>query len=269
MTIIYFIVGSLSGLFGLRFFPRYTRNETLLSLLTVITIVFFMGIAKQFIVPVYRATTYAFFLKHEDPSIKLIGSKFPDEYAKYLYLEKQSILNIDRSNFELLYKINFLNSVFSQCLRHASNESIYQYFTDELALYKRLVVFDPSFVLFLEFPNQFTNKPDPVMLLDLSGETIMNRIIQTKTAVILSAINNPQPPLTKAEINEASKLVTGILAKLSDQFGGNTFSDTMQHPANPIDKHASAALIISFYQAILDLGEYDTGIILKYITPQP
>ncbi|MES2218503.1 MAG: hypothetical protein V4501_08820 [Pseudomonadota bacterium] len=265
MFFITLIMGVLAGLIAITVISRYTKNQTIISALTVSIIVATMSLAKVYVVTYVHAATYEYYLKKDDPVCLLIATTYPDRFKSYIKNIKQIIRKNEGKDTQLFSKIELLNTIFNLTASKASNDSIYAYYQSELALYKALYLIDPDLVLFMEYTSKFKKKLNPGLAVLLSGELRVNDITEKKEAVILSAIKTPQPPLTTQEKEHATELLHNILVGLAHQFGEKTVVAMTTNPTDsPIDKASAALFIITFYQNILTLGKDDVGTIFRY-----
>jgi hypothetical protein len=266
MNLIYFIFGALFGLAGFRISRRFSLNETCTSVLVVIIVFSGMLIAKFMAIPHYRAATVGYFIKRDNPKIYLIGKAFPDAYQAYLTNVQRIILTEIDENLEVLELVGMLDALLPQSIPKASNQSIYNFYKTEMTLYNAVLNIDPKIVLFLEFESKFSHKPNPGLVFSLEGDERIQKLVAAESDVILSAIQNPQPPLTADEKDNAAKIFTDIITGLANQYGQDTYTMTMQDPSNSqLDKRSAALIVISFYQEMLNLGPDNAGIVFKYL----
>jgi hypothetical protein len=269
MNLIYFTIAALIGLSGRTFVRHFTNKTSTISLFTVVIVTITMLMTKAYVIPYYHAETYQFFLRVEDPAFRIIIARYPKEFKKFIAASKENILSEDGEYKQLLDKIIFLNSLFAKSVGTASNKSIYDYYVTEIKLYAVLFQVNPEFVLYMEFSNQFARAPKPNLILSLADEELIKKYVKEKEAVIVSSIQNPQPPINNKEKLISAKILHDILNQIHIEYGENTFSDTLNDPDNPnLNQTQSAKMVIAFYKKILDLDVNYASIVFKYLDAQ-
>ena len=247
----------------------FTLKEGAISLISVIGIVISVMITNIFIVPLYLAETYESSLTKHNPVYKLIAAKFPVEYKAYISKMKNIILKDGNVN-EIFYDdFMFLDSIYTQSLMKAGDESIYNYFQAKIELDKAFLGIDPGFILYFELPHKFKDRPDSE-LINQVAKGLLQKYINLKEKVIISAIQTPQPPLTDQQINKATSFLKAIMLDLNNKNKLAVLKDTSKEPDNPkLHKHQAALAIMSLYENILSLGVANTGLIIRYIASKP
>jgi hypothetical protein len=269
MNLIYFSIAAIFALLGRAVLQQFTKNTSIISLFTAAIVLIVMLLTKAYILPYYHAQTYKFFLQIEDPQIKVIMAKYPQEFNNYINSTKNNFLTDDNDYKAALDKIIFLNSLFVKAVPTASNESIYNYYKTELQLYQVLFRVNPEFVLYMEFSNQFARAPKPKLILSLADAVLIKKYVNAKEAVVLSSIQNPQPPIRRSQKYAAAKVLGDIMTQLGEEYGKDTFSNTLRDPDNPdLNQNKSAGMVIAFYKKIVSLGADYTGLIFKYLDNQ-
>lgn len=252
----------LSVVIGIFLFRLLTQNKIIISLLTIVLTIIFLAFALVYVVPAYNTWAYENTILNKYPFIKLLKEKSPDEYNAYLAkIKKDMTSNPSAAKVDTA---TFLNGALVKYSQNASNKSLCDYAKSRVDTYTRLVNLDPTYVLIIEFPKHFQGKYD-VNALDKTIQDIGNTIILAKGDVIASAISNPQPPLSDADIQQAKGLIEEIGKNLALQYGKDAVLLTLRTPEDPsLDKKTGAAIIISLYQAILSHDENECGMIMKY-----
>jgi hypothetical protein len=176
---------------------RLTTNNSIISLVTVIILVAGMGLTQLYVMPYYQAETYEILLKYNDPRFNLIAKTFPDEFNNYIVEIKKSIFAHKHNEYQAISTLKFLNFLFIKKLAAATNETIYSFYQVELETDKKLSSIRPDLLLYLEFSDKFKTTADPNLIVSLIEKSLIDRAIETKKAVIFSALSTPQPPLTE------------------------------------------------------------------------
>jgi hypothetical protein len=266
MIIIYMVIAVLLTLFCMTGLKRLTANNTTVSLLTVIILIACMALTQHYVTPYYLAETYEISLKHNDPRFNLIAKAFPAEFEKYIAEIKKSFFQYKQDEYRSIAKLTFLNLLFTKLLPSATNETIYAFYQTELEIDKKLFSLQPDLVLYLEFSDKFKTKAAPALIIALVNKPLIKRAIETKEAVIISALSTPQPPLTNADKHYALQTIHEVFEKLSVTYGHKIISDLVKQPDNPaIDAKMAALAFLSFSQLILDTGQDSTGIVYRYL----
>ena len=258
------IIGALVGMITLAISNRYSKNLTLTTFLTVCAIVGACSLSKLFLATYVQAETYEYFLLKEDRVCSLIANRYPNEFQAYIENIKQIIRRNEGKDSQLIYKLTLLDAILKLTVSKASNATIYDFFRSELNLYKDLYSLDPSLVLYMEFPDQHKKKLNPSLAVLLSGEDNVKQVMSAEEAVIKSGLLSPRPPLDDAQQAQATAQLRSIFQKLAQEFDQSMLTKLTSNPSDPnLNKRDAALYIISFYQAILDLGRDDAGNILR------
>jgi hypothetical protein len=265
-------IGLFFGILSMAIFQRILKNNEVIRLCTAIIVVFAMTVTKIYVIPFYSAVTYEIFLKKNEPLFALIAKKFPDDFNHYMKKVKYSIISRENEDYLVIYKLEFLNTIFVKTLSYATNKSIYEFYKAELMLDQALFRVDPKLVLYLEFSYKFSNKPHPGLIITIAGADLTNKIIQAKKSVIMSALITPQAPITASEKKLAITVVIKTLDELSNQYGKKTVAHLDAQISNPLLNKASATLyatiLLTFYQTILSTGETNVGMVYRYLATQ-
>ena len=74
-------------------------------------------------------------------------------------------------------------------------------------------------------------------------------------------------PLYEELVFEAPAYVINITQKSPTKYGEKKVEMTFQHPDDPaLDKKTAAEIIMTFYQLLVERGEKDTGLVIRYIS---
>jgi hypothetical protein len=264
MMYISLILGALVGIITLAISNLYSKNLTLTTFLTVFAIVAACSLSKMYLATYVEAETYEYFLLREDGVCRLIAERYPNEFKAYIKNIKQIIRANEGKDSLVIYKITLLDAIVKLTVSKATNEAIYDFFKSELNLYKDLYSLDPSLVLYMEFPDQYKKKLNPSLAILLSGEGNVTQVISGEEEVIKSGLLTPQPPLNETQKAQATAQLQTIFQKLAQVYDESMLTQLTTNASDPkLNKRDAALYIISFYQAILDLGWEDAGNILR------
>lgn len=238
------------------------KNEWIPKIVSAVLFLVVFTAAKTFLIPYYQAFTFEDKIKKNYPIYNLIADIAPNDFNSYVSKVKQNIISKGNPNNQIFYAHELVDSVFERKILSASNKSIYNFFKVQLQVNKKLAHTDPTMLLFKEFPDNFKK------IIDLNqtdlNVLISKDLLDAKEAVIRSAIENPQPPLTEAEKSTATTLLTGILNALEKQYGTELVTKTFQRPEDTsLNRTIEAEIIVDFYNAVLSKGEENTGLIIK------
>ncbi|MDR3477318.1 MAG: hypothetical protein P4M14_04735 [Gammaproteobacteria bacterium] len=245
----------------------FIQNEKRIVLMVILIAGVFLATQKYFI-PLYEADTYETSLRRSDSVIDLMAKKSPEKFNRYIEKVKQSLLHHADKNKTFYYTNEYINSVFSESIPYASNKSLYVFFQNELEIDKKLFLVDPHLVLYIEFIDQFKTKTDPGTILSVTGDRLIENSARLKEAVIQSALESPEPPLTNVENNRAAQSVDAISAKLTEVYGKETLLNFNRAEDPTIDQKKTAEAIMRFYSEILARGEDEAGLIFRYLAYQ-
>jgi hypothetical protein len=265
-VLIYTITGAVAGLLAMSIATRLGLNNTRSSLWVVIVTVAGLGLTREFIAPFYLAGTYEHNLKRQDPAMRIIARQFPNEFHDYIDEAKRKLIKYKEDTTLFNEKLLFLHKLSRQMLPKASNQSIYAFYQASLSLDIALFGTAPELVLYLEYSDQYQNKPKPSLILLIAGKPLVTNVIIALETMIVSAIENPQPLLTETERKRASELIFQTVVSVSKEFGADNLSSFLQDPDNPaLNSKVGALIVMSFAKNILDHGPDDTGIAYKYL----
>jgi hypothetical protein len=266
------LIGLIFGISSYAIFCRFLKNISAIRLLTMLVVIFTMLMTKFYVIPLYSAEIYEIFLKSDEPVFELIAEKFPREFQTYIDKVKECIVSNNNEDYLIIYKLEFLNSIFIKEISLASNVSIYHYYQVQYKIDETLFKVDPRLVLFLEFSNKYTKKPNPSLIITIAGQDLTEQIIAAKEAVIMSALIMPEKPITADEKEAANAMIDTILADLSDNFGEKTVTELDTHISDvALSKESTvlyATILLEFYQKILSSGQNNVGIIYRYLMLQ-
>jgi hypothetical protein len=271
MTIIYMLMGILAGLNSFVLADRFFKTESSQTLLTAIIVALVMIATKILIIPDYEAATFSTVLKITDPVFRMIEANYPQQYNDYIDEVKEGILMHQTENFETISTLVFLNSISETLVTKATDKAIFNFYKIEVEMDKELFTVDPKLVLYMEFPQHFRDNADPSLLVLISGDTLVKKVIQSKEELIISALKTPQPALTSAEAERAFQKTKAIMQELSVDVGGqDALLKMIGHPENnDVDKKEAALLIINFYEKILAQGQGQAADIFQYLVAAP
>lgn len=265
MIWLYLVVGVLTALIvgGLQY---YFHNKPKNSLwITFFAVAFVLLMIKLYGLPYYQAWTFESDLRKEAPFFDLLAKKSPTEFKEYIEKTKKDIIHNDSKNV-IPYTSEFVSSQMTKYGVQAPDPAIYKQVKATIDYYNKLYAIDPVLVLFLEYPNIFADQLSAHQL-DLVDEGPDNPIPDANQNIIKSALETPQPPLTKGEIIQAQTLLNEIIESLVAKYGEKNVETTFQHPNDPsLDKKTAAEIIIKFYQLLAEKGEKDTGLVIRYIS---
>jgi hypothetical protein len=214
--------------------------------------------------PHYLAYVFENKIKSEDPIFVLLAEKDPIHFYQYLHKVRDSFLENDGEQVPYFTG----KYIYSQLIRyspHAPNVSFYYLAKATLDLYNKIYLQNPSMVLTLEF-NLQTNPPTDLNALNKLYNKTVDPVADAKKLIIESALTNPEPALTQVDKDRAVSIIQNILMKLSLNYGNNVVSDTFNNPTDPaLNQKVAAEIIMQFYQMILDRGQDDGGLVVKYI----
>lgn len=264
MWIIYIFLACLSAaLAGVSL--RFVTNNRYLTIFTMaITAFLSVAITKEYLMPQYLAYTFAQSIRKASPLVDLIAKNSPEEFNRYVDSVRRNIINNDSNNDIYLNTNSLISAVLIKNIPYATNESIYRYLTDCLALDKELMQVDPRYVLFVEYPGRFTKEINSVNVLEHVKPETIAELLAAKQAIIISALENRQPDLNISQRLRANFIYTDILSNISAQYGRQMMLDAFQRPdALNTDQQKAAEVIIQYYEAILAKGPDGAGMIYK------
>jgi hypothetical protein len=265
MFIITLMIGIITGLIAYTVLGRFITKLPILTLLTVLIIVLVMSLNKIYVISYINANTYEYFLKKNDLVCRLIAIAYPNKFNAFIKKIKQIIRENKGKDTQLFFKIELLNTIFNITASKATNQSLHDYYETEITLYENLYNLDPTMVLYMEFSSKYKHMLNPSLGVLLNGEENLNKLIAKKEAVILSALQTPQPPITTKEKEQAAELLRGVFIDLAAEYGNDMMAEITTDPTDPeLDKAQAASFIISFYKKILALNADDVGLIFKY-----
>ena len=223
-----------------------------------------MAIEYNYIVPVYLAYTYSYFLQQDEPEFALIAKSYPTAYHDFIDIMKKSILNNDTKSKQALNTLAFLNPIYIQSIATSSNPSLYQYYQVMLSIEKSLAEINPALVFNFEYLDMNQRAFKPALISLLVGNETLETLIKAKLAVINSALADPHAILTTDENAQAMQLLSSIMQPLRDQYGsdfGKSFTTDYTNPS--FNKKQAVEIHAKFMSDILSKGPENTGKIIK------
>jgi hypothetical protein len=222
-------------------------------------------LTEKYLIPQYEAMHYEASLRANDPVIDLMAKKSPEAFNRYIAKVKQSFLLGENKNQSFYDTNEYINAAFSESIPYASNNSLYEFFKNELEIDKKLFAVDPHLVLYIEFIDQFKTKVDPGTILTVTGERLIENSARLKEAVIKSALEKPEPALTGMEYNRAARLVDEISTRLTKIYSKETLLNFNRAEDPAVDQKKTAEAMMAFYTEILATGEHDAGLVFRYL----
>lgn len=232
------------------------------SLSTLILIAIIIGLAHVYIEPSYLAWQHERNLRHQYPFIAYLSEKTPENFNKYMAQIRVNIQSHHDLNNEIVYQSELLNTLLLKYAPQASDAALYRYLKFNVDYDKKLIAIDPTYVLYHEFPDKFTNTT--IDFSKLNRDEYIHANFDAVSSVLQSGIETPQALPTDDEQKKMMGLFRQIVETLSQQYGEEVVIATLQDPNNPtLDSSTSAKITISFFEAILAQGESTAGLFMR------
>lgn len=263
------IITILAIVVGILVFRLLTKSKIIISLLTIVFTIVVLILALIYIVPNYNNLSYEETLNNKYPFFKVIKEKSPADYNGFMAkVGNDWSTNPNKVSDDTAL---FLNDELNKYAQNASAKTLCAYANARLEAYRKLLTIDPTYILILEFPDQFQGKFDTATIdKAIKDSGVGESIINAKGAVIESALENPEPPLTNAQNQKVEAGFTSIGDSLVNKYGSDLVLATLKHPEDPsLDKSKAAPVIISFYESITSQDENDCGLMMKYNVSGP
>lgn len=261
----YLIITSLTCAIVAGTLKHLIKNTVLFALSTVTAVTISIVLTRQYVEPHYKAWVFETNIKEEDPIFSILAYKSPVEFNSYILNVKKSILRDGSEHEVIYYTSNFLNTELLKFSQNASNLSLYDYAVTTVNFYTKLYNTDPILVLNMEFPGIYYQNTN-YQKLDRASIGFISTILTAKRDIIKSAIDNPQPKMSKENVERAKLVLRNIFRTLSEEYGSRDVINTFNRPNElSLNKKVAAKIIIQFYQEIINHGEDDAGIVIKYI----
>ncbi|CEK09895.1 hypothetical protein [Legionella hackeliae] len=239
---------------------KFKKSWILLVIILIPVLIY----TKLYIAPFYHAKTFEADLKKESPLFALLAEKSPLAFQNYIDKAKHDIVYNHAKNI-LPYTVDFISAELTKYTPHATNESLYNEVKITAEYYDKILKINPLLILFSEFPDKFADQVSIDEVEKIPGD-FSKKLMDAKLDIIQSALNTPQLALSPEEINQGQTLLNEIFEALINKYGNDTVEGTFHNPDNPnLDRAVEAKIILEFYQRILDKGEKNAGLILKYI----
>jgi hypothetical protein len=265
MLLIYAVVMIVVGL-AVFSITRYSSVHTpFAAAAAVVAALIALIFTYLFVAPQYYTWKIETMLKTRYPVFELLAEKSPDDFNAFVTKIKSDILTSPSNYNEFRDTGNFLNSEMIKYSQTATNESLYNFARVISDFYGKLFQINPVFILNLEFPEKFQDQIN-FNELEKASRGEIAQVTSAKEGVIRSALDEPQPVLSKEESQKAQAIFRQIITNLVDKYGKNTVLASFQHPEDAAtDKKTAATIIMEFYNDLIARGEMDTGIVLKYL----
>lgn len=258
------VIGGVAGaVFGYIFHLIFRKNPTLVTILAISSAIVTINLSKSFVTQRYEAYKFEEDIK-KYPLFYTIAQTNPKEFKDFIDKSKNSIYIKEPPEKITDYSRELVNRIFASHILKASNDSIFNYITAQVNLYKEIDKDNPDLVMKIEM-----GQADPRLSMLFNSERykpLFLRLLQTKENVILSSVNSNEIELNKSA---AENSLTEIMANLAKDFGQQDVYLTFTKPNDASLLSSKAAqIIIAFYEAILNRGKENAAQIIKYIYMQ-
>jgi hypothetical protein len=249
------------GLLAAALFYLLSKSKATAVMGGMVVLVFAVAIAQEYISPGYRLENLELSIKKQDNFLNLVAEREPEEFKNYVAKVRNNIVTKGSPKNEIYYTSELINGLLIKYGPKASNDSLNDFLEANIAVDQALIKIDPTLVLTMEFPAKFQGKTDPSMV-GITSET--KRLLHAKIAVIVSAMQDPQPDVTEEDVKRAATMVNDIIEELAKQYTAPTIIATLQSPDAPdLDKKTAAEIILSLYENIKSKGKSDAALIIK------
>lgn len=240
----------------------FSLRKLTTGVLTFVAAVVALIITAAIIAPRYNAMTIESTIRNKHPIFEYLAKNSPADFNAYITQIKADILSEVDVNKKVETDTSvFINNELKKYSQTASNQSIFDYTTAIYNLYKKQIEIDPVLVLSTEFPDKFSHQDISIK----EDAEDREQLLAAKEEIIKSAIENPQPPLSDADKQQAKLIMQSILIDLANKYGKDKVLAIFQNPDNPtVDKKEAATVLLEFYNELLTKGVADTGLVIKY-----
>lgn len=244
---------------------KMTKDLGRILLAAILISIFF--ITQQYLLPYYYASTIQQRILKQYPLMVLISLKSPVEFKEYIDKVKANIMKRGDKTNEYYYSANLINTEFSKYAAKASNESLYRFLGSEIRLYKGLYRRNPSYILYIEFPQKFRASFNLENLNKALSIKDVKALEKAKEAVITSGLDNKSiMAFSDAQQSQASSTLNQIISSLNKQYGHNLVFNSLTTPDKAeLSQKLTAEIIISYYERIYAEGPQRAGDILRII----
>lgn len=263
MTTLNVTVGLIAGLIALLPLLFVKRNSIKLLVAMIAVGVALLGnvFSQQYIYPQYLLYRFEKGLAQQ-PVFILIAKNHPEEYKKYLSDIKKEFHNKEDINAVSQTTSALLNRIFNQHLEKAPNDPIDLYLKSTIELYRYLHTKMPELVVMVEIGKQSSNVDLSKLSEDLTFETLLGHLLDSKKLIIQDSIKSPVNTIN-AEAANAS--LEKIHNNLSQKFGEEIIKNVFIPSQVTVPPRVSSLVILEFYSEILATGKENAGEIMRFI----
>ena len=261
-----FLIDGLIGLFTyliVYFLLRMVSVKKIVAVIVaVIAVVAAIMLSEMFSRPIYMQWRYEEHLKAKYPLINFAAVYTPQEFAEFMDKVHENIKSIKDPDQEINYQSELLSTMLLKYGPHASDESLFHYLQASVDYDKKLILIDPVYVLYHEFPEKFENQKMDFSKLD--KEEYLKQTFSAVEAVVKSGTEQPRALPTDDEFKKVMMMFRDIVETVSQKYGKELVIATLQNPTDKsLDKLTSANIVIAFFEAVIAKGQADASLFMR------
>lgn len=196
------------------------------------------------------------------PIFVLIAENHPEQYKDYIQKIQKSFSKTDDIAVVTTYTAELLNRIFNEHLEKAPNDPIDLYLKSTVELYRYLYTKMPQAIVVMETGSRTQSVDLKELSQDLTFETLLNRLLDSKKLIIQDSIKSP----VNVNNNDTAKLaLEKIYDNLTKKFGAEIIRNVFVPSDVPVPARVSSLVILEFYGEIMATGKETAGDIMRYI----
>lgn len=223
----------------------------------------FLGnaISQEYFYPHYLLWRFEKVVQSQ-PVFILIAQNHPQQYQDYINKIKYSFKKSEDIAIVSGYTAELLNRIFNEHLEKAPDDAIDLYLKSTLELYRYLYTKMPQAIVVLETGSRAQSVDLKELSQDLTFETLLGRLLDTKKLIIQESIKSP---VSSHQSEKAREALEKIYDNLSKKFGPEIIRNVFVPSDIPVPPRISSLVILEFYSEIIATGKETAGDIMRYI----
>lgn len=263
MTFFSVIIGLLIGtiVFIPIFFIKQKSTRVLIAIITILMVFLGAIVSQRYLYPHYLLWRFEKVLATQ-PVFILIAQNHPEEYKKYLNEIQSGFKRSADIDLVSSATAGLLNKIFNEHLEKAPNGPIDLYLKSTIELYRYLYTKMPQAIVMMETGRPANNVDLAQLSQDLTFETLLSHLLDSKKLIIQDSIKSPVNTLNSTDANGR---LEKIYESLSQKFGPEIIRNVFIPSDVPVPPRISSLVILEFYSEILATGKENAGEIMRYI----
>jgi hypothetical protein len=263
MTLFNMTIGIIGGAIAVipLFFVSRNWAKGLIAIFAITIAFLSNALSQEYLYPQYLLWRFEKEINSQ-PIFILIAENHPKEYKEYIQNIQKSFKKTDDIAVVTNYTAALLNRIFNEHLEKAPNDPIDLYLKSTVELYNYLYTKMPQAIVVMETGSRGQSVDFKELTQDLTFETLLNRLLDTKKLIIQDSIKSPVKDFNH---DNAKQALEKIYDNLSQKFGAEIIRNVFIPSEAPVPPRVSSLVILEFYGEIIATGKDTAGDIMRYI----